>query len=80
MSNPILVNQENFTVKKDGVRSWFVCIFSMVSSFVVYGFYSTYGLFLIEFLKEFRQSEAKTGEMIVLYTGITCTQHQQYKN
>ena len=48
-------------VKKDGLRSWLVCFCSMSVAFVVYGFYFSYGLFLVEFLREFQESEAKTG-------------------
>ena len=47
---------------KDGLRSWLVCLLCSSVTFVVYGFYSCYGLFMIEFLKEFKETEAKTGK------------------
>ena len=60
-SEPIL-EQRPILIKKDGLRSWLMCFFAMSAYFVVYGLYTSYGLFFVEFLKEFERSEAETGK------------------
>ena len=56
--------KEDCRLEKDTKYSWFVCSCAFFSQVFVFGVLHAYGVFFVEFLKDFKTSKGEAGKLI----------------
>lgn len=60
-----LIEEKSETVKKDSKVSWFICFNGWLTQILILGVLHGFGVFFVEFTKDFKSSKSKAGKFSV---------------